>query len=123
MKKPSWRKQGDIGPESGISSCDPFLLMTALRGLAPILNDIANSERICYPDSAQDIEFVACKLDRLVTELHNRLIVSGKLASKPPQKSNHSGGSDASRPKAKRRKRLADGTLGFTNNGVFDDEH
>jgi hypothetical protein len=112
-KQPSWRQQGETGVESDLSKCDAFLLMTALRGLPRILNDIAASEQVFFPENVQDLEFVADKIDRLVTELHCRLVAADKLSSKPAQRPNHSGSSDSTKPKEKRRKRLADGTLGF----------
>ena len=113
IKCPSWRKQGD--PDTDLSQCDADLLMTALRGLPLVLSDIARSEQIEYPETAKDIEYVSCKLERLVSELHRRLVSSEKLTITPAQKSNHSGVSDATRPKDKRRKRMPDGTLEFTN--------
>lgn len=111
-KVPSWRQQGETGAEAELGKCDAFLLMTALRGLPIVLTDIAKSERVFFPDNAQDLEFVADKLDRLVTELHRRLVAVKMLANKPAQNPNHSASSDASKPKAKRRRRLPDGSLG-----------
>ena len=113
MKQPSWRLPGEGGAALDVSDCDPFLLMTALRGLPIILVDIARSEQVFFPDNAQDVEFVAAKLDQLITELQCRLVASGKFPNKPAQRSNHSGNSDTSRPKEKRRTRMPDGSLGF----------
>lgn len=106
MVDPSWKIQGEAGADD-LATANAFLALSALRGLPIILVDIAKSERVFFPENANDIEFVASKLDQLVTDLHRRLVaVEGFAPAVPRRKLGR-------RAKTRRRRRLADGSLGF----------
>ena len=74
MVYPSWRKTTDALKQSELTDCDSFVLLSALRGLAPLMREIIKTEKLKLAENIQDLEFVSWQLERITEVLHRRLI-------------------------------------------------
>ena len=79
MVYPSWRKSTDKLKKTELSDCESFVLLSAMRGLVPLMEEIIQSQKLHLPEDTQDLEFVTYQLERLTQCLHHKLVADGDV--------------------------------------------